>query len=93
MEKLILDLAEVKSSQEFISSRYIKSKDDYSQLLDINKKLETEIKNLKSEAIELRSQGTKEAIKLDTRIYLAILAKLLKLQRFDSINYLPSVRE
>ena len=27
------------------------------------------------------------------RIYLAILAKLLKLQRFDSINYLPSVRE
>ena len=27
------------------------------------------------------------------RIYLAILAKLLKLQRFDSISYLPSVRE
>ena len=27
------------------------------------------------------------------RIYLAILAKLLKLLRFDSINYLPSVRE
>ena len=30
---------------------------------------------------------------LQIRIYVAILAKLLKLQRFDSINYLPSVRE
>ena len=29
----------------------------------------------------------------EIRIYFAILAKLLKRQRFDSINYLPSVRE
>ena len=27
------------------------------------------------------------------KIYLAILAKPLKLQRFDNINYLPSVKE
>ena len=32
-------------------------------------------------------------LQVKIRIYLAILAKLLKLQRFDSINYLPSVRE
>ena len=30
---------------------------------------------------------------IEIRIYLAIMAKLLKLQRFDSINYLPSVGE
>ena len=29
----------------------------------------------------------------EIRIYLAILTKLSKLQRFDSINYLPLVRE
>ena len=39
-----------------------------------------------------RAKNLKQ-VKLEIRIYLAILAKLLKLQRFDSINYLPSVRE
>ena len=39
-----------------------------------------------------KQEDTKES-EDKIRIYLAILAKLLKLQRFDSINYLPSVRE
>ena len=40
-------------------------KNDYSQLLNTNQKQENEIKKLKAEAIELNSQSTKEAIKLD----------------------------
>ena len=63
--KLKSELAEVENSQELISSPYDKLKDDYSQLLDTNKKQENGIKKLKYEAIELSSQGTKEAIKLD----------------------------
>ena len=64
IEKLKSELAEIKSSWEFISSQYDKLKDDYSQLLDTRKKQETEIKKLKSKAIVLSSQGTEKAIKL-----------------------------
>ena len=65
MENLKSELAEVKNSQEFISRQYDQLKVEYSQLLITNEKLETEIKNLKSTAIELSSQGEKEATKLD----------------------------
>ena len=65
MENLESELAEVKNSQEFISRQYDQLKVEYSQLLITNEKQETEIKNLKSTAIELSSQGEKEATKLD----------------------------
>ena len=65
MENLKSELAEVKNSQEFISRQYDQLKVEYSQLLITNEKQETEIKNLKSTAIELSSQGEKEATKLD----------------------------
>ena len=65
MENLKYELTEVKNSQEFISRQYDQLKDEYSQLLITNKKQETEIKNLKSAAIELSSQGEKEAAKLN----------------------------
>ena len=65
MEDLKSELAEVKNSQEFISRQYDQLKIEYSLLLITNKKQETEIKNLKSTAIELSSQGEKEAAKLD----------------------------
>ena len=65
MENLKSELAEVKNSQEFISTQYDQLKVEYSQLLITNEKKETEIKNLKSTAIELSSQGEKEATKLD----------------------------
>ena len=48
--------------------------------------------SLKTRNDRLPNSGTKPSVD-KIRIYLAILAKLLKLQRFDSINYLPSVRE
>ena len=65
MENLKSELAEVKNSQDFISRQYDQLKVGYSQLLITNKKQETEIKNLKSTAIELSSQVEKEATKLD----------------------------
>ena len=65
MENLKSELAEVKNSQEFISRQYDQLKVEYSQMLITNEKQETEIKNLKSTAIELSSQGEKEATKLD----------------------------
>ena len=65
MENLKSELVEVKNSQEFISRQYDQLKVRYSQLLITNEKQETEIKNLKSTAIELSLQGEKEATKLD----------------------------
>ena len=66
------EIAEVKESQKFIGNQYEDLKTEYERLLIVNKKQEDEIKLLKVEAKELKSEstelaekGVKEALKID----------------------------
>ena len=66
------EIAEVKESQKFIGNQYKDLKTEYERLLIVNKKQEDEIKLLKVEAKELKSEstelaekGVKEALKID----------------------------
>ena len=63
-EDLKTELLEVKRSQDFISTKYNKLKDEYSKLIETNKKQDAEIKKLKAESNEMNAQGAKEASKL-----------------------------
>ena len=67
IEDLKTELLEVKRSQDFISTKYDKLKDEYrySKLKKTNKKQDAEIKKLKAESNEISAQGAKEASKLD----------------------------
>ena len=56
---------EVKRSQDFISTKYDKLKDEYSKLIKKNKKQDAEIQKLKAELNEMSAQDAKEASKLD----------------------------
>ena len=63
-EDLKTEFLEVKRSQDFISTKYNKLKDEYSKLIETNKKHDAEIKKLKAESNEMNAQGVKEASKL-----------------------------
>ena len=66
IEDLKTKLLEVKRSQDFISTKYDKLKDEYSELIDKNTKQDAKIKmKLKAESNQISAQGAKEASKLD----------------------------
>ena len=57
IEDLKTELLEVKRSQDFISTKYDKLKDEYSKLIEKNKKQDAEIQKLKAESNESGAQG------------------------------------
>ena len=63
------EIAEVKESQKFIGNQYEDLKTEYERLLIVNKKQEDEIKLLKVEAKELKSESTELAEKRSQRIF------------------------
>ena len=65
IKDLKTELLEVKRSQDFISTKYHKLKDEYFKLKETNTKRDAEIKKLKAESNEMSAQGAKEASKLD----------------------------
>ena len=65
IEDLKTELVEAKRSQNFISTKYDKLKDEYSKLIETNKKQDAEIKKLKAESNEMSAHCAKEASKLD----------------------------
>lgn len=60
------ELAEVRSSQEFISAKYDELMKNYDQLAETNRSQETIISQLKNQSTELKTNGAKEASKLDS---------------------------